>query len=56
MIWKWYLQNNKKNLRLQLSQLIFKTPYNAKVLIQEFVWSFEILRYKRLSLNLLFIS
>ena len=38
MIWKLYLQN-KKNLRLQLSWLIL----NPKVLIQEFVWSLEIL-------------
>ena len=39
MIWKLYLQKKKKNLRLQPSSLIL----NPKVLIQEFVWSLEIL-------------
>ena len=44
-IWKLYLQNKEKNL---LKATIFvvsisKLHTNPKVLIQEFVWSFEIL-------------
>ena len=33
MIWKLFLQNKKKNLRLQPLQLTFKTPYKS--------WSFD---------------
>ena len=44
MIWKSYLQNKKKNLRATTFVVnISKLHTNSKVLLQEFVWSFEIL-------------
>ena len=44
MIWKLYLQNKKKYLRATTFVVnISKLHTNSKVLIQEFVWSFEIL-------------